>query len=226
MFSGIGNLRVEDLGDSGQLAGDEVWPLDVAGGRDVVEVSEGLTFLDATSGDEDGVHISLAFLEEFFELGGDVEALGGSDGNLGRSGSEILVLFRGVDTGDDLWSEHADRFADAASAEHGTRILGPPRTGFGREEASELRILGGEADLAGVAVEGPEGDGCFGIELLPEDFASASAVPGEHGVGAHGERTADDVVLPLEIERGLAFSGALPSDELALFDLGASEHAG
>lgn len=133
MFSGIGNLRGDGFGDGGQLAGDEVWPLDVAGGRDVVEVAEGLTFLDATSGDEDGVHIGLAFLEEFFELGGDVEALGRSDGYFSGSRSEVLVLLGGVNPGDDFRSEHADRLRDAASAEHGRRILGPPRTGFGGE---------------------------------------------------------------------------------------------
>lgn len=33
------------------------------------------------------------------------------------------------------------------------------------------------------------------------------------------------MVLALEVERGLLLGGALPSDELSLFDLGASQHA-
>ena len=97
------------------------------------EISEGLTFLDATGLDKQGVDLFLTILEQGFEFGGDVEALGGSGSNLGDSRLEVLSLLRGVDPGDDLGGEHANRFGDAPSAEHGRRILGPPGTRLGRE---------------------------------------------------------------------------------------------
>jgi hypothetical protein len=181
--------------------------------------------LDTTSLDEQGVDIFLAGLEQGFELGGDVEALGGSGSNLRDSRLEVLGLFRGVDAGHNLRSEHPNRFGYAPSAEHCGGILGPPRARLGGKQASELCVLRGEADLAGVAIVGPEGDRGAAIELLPENLATTGAVSGEHGIGAHGERTIDDVVLALEVERGLLLGGALPRDEFTLFNLGTSQHA-
>ena len=89
--------------------------------------------MDSTGLDKQGVDLFLTILEQGFEFGGDVEALGGSGSNLGDSRLEVLGLLRGVDPGDDLRSEHANRFADAPSAEHGGGILGPPRTRLGGE---------------------------------------------------------------------------------------------
>ena len=135
MVSAIGHLRGDDLGadDDRQLGEDQVGLSDVLGSESIGEIAEGLTILDATGLDEQGVDIFLTFLEQGFELGGDVEALNGSGCNLGDGRLEVLGLFRGVDPGDNLRSEHANRFADASSAEHGGRIFGPPRSRFGRE---------------------------------------------------------------------------------------------
>ncbi len=161
MVSAIGHLRGDDLGadDDRQLGEDQVGLGNVLGRISIREIAEGLNIRNATGLDEQGVDIFLTILEQGFEFGRDVEALGRSGCNLGDGRLEVLGLFRGVDPGDNLRSEHANRFADAASAEHGGRIFGPPRTGFGREQASKLGILGGEGYLAGVAVIGPESDG-------------------------------------------------------------------
>ena len=227
MISTIGHLRGNDLGadDDRQLGEDQVGLGDVLRRMSIGEIAEGLAILNATCLNEQGVDLFLAILEQGFELGGDVEALGGSGGNLGDGRLEVLGLLRGVDAGHNLRSEHANRFADAASPEHCGRILGPPRARLGGEQASELGVLGGEADLAGVAIVGPKCDCSAGVELLPENLATTGAVSGEHGIGAHGKRPTDDVVLALEIERGLLLGGALPRDEFSLFDLGASQHA-
>ena len=227
MVSAIGHLRGDDLGayDDRQLGEDQVGLGDVLGSVSIGEIAEGLTILNATDLDEQGVDLFLAGLEQGFELGGDIKALGGSGGNLGDSRLEVLGLLRGVDAGHNLRSEHTNRFGDAPSAEHCRRILGPPGAGFGGEQASELRILGGEADLAGVAVVGEERGGGAAVELLPEYLATTGTVSGEHGIGAHAEGSVDDVVLALEVEGGLLLGGALPRDEFSLFDLGASQHA-
>ena len=150
MVSAIGHLRGDDLGadDDRKLGEDQVGFGDVLGSESIGEIAEGLTILNTTGLDEQGVDLFLTILEQGFELGGDVEALGGSGCDLGDGRLEVLSLFRGVDPGDNFRSEHANRFADAASAEHGGRIFGPPRAGFGREQSSKLGILGGEADLA------------------------------------------------------------------------------
>ncbi len=189
MISTIGNLRLNDLraDDHGQLGEDQVGLCDVLGGMSIGEIAEGLAILNATGLDEQGVDLFLTILEQGFELGGDVEALGGSGGNLGDSRLEVLGLLRGVDAGHNLRSEHANRFGYAPSAEHSRWILGPPGAGFGGEQASELGVLSGEADLAGVAVVGPEGDRGAAVELLPENLATTGSVSGEHGVGAHAE---------------------------------------
>lgn len=214
MISTIGNLRLNDLraDDHGQLGEDQVGLGDVLGGMSIGEIAEGLAILNATGLDEQGVDLFLTILEQGFELGGDVEALGGSGGNLGDGRLEVLGLLRGVDSGDDLRSEHANRFADAPSAEHCRRILGPPRARLGGKQASELCVLRGEADLAGVAVVGEERGGGAAVKLLPENLATTGAVSGEHGIGAHAEGSVDDVVLALEVERGLLLGGALPRD--------------
>ena len=129
MISTIGNLRSGDLrGDyHGELAEDEVWLADVLGSDRIGEIAEGLIFLNATGFEEQGVDLLLAVLEQGFEFGGDVEALGGSDCNLGDGGLEILGLLRGVDAGHNLRGEHANRFGYTTSAEHCGGILGPSR---------------------------------------------------------------------------------------------------
>ena len=189
MISTIGHLRLDDLGadDHRQLGEDQVGLGDVLGSVSIGEIAEGLAILNATGLDEQCVDLFLAILEQGFELGRDVEALSGSGSNLGDSRLEVLGLLRGIDPGDHLRSEHANRFGDAPSAEHGGRILGPPRARFGGEQASELGVLGGEADLAGVAVVGEEGGGGAAVKLLPENLATTGAVSGEHGIGAHTE---------------------------------------
>ena len=189
MASAIGHLRGNDLGadDHRQLAEDQVRLGDVLGGDGVIEVAEGLTILDSTGFEQQGVHIFLAILEQGFELCGDVEALGGSRSHFSHCGLEVFGLFRRVDTGDHFRSQHANGFGDASSAEHCTRIFGPPGTRLGGEELSEFRILDREPDLAGVSVVGPECDGSAAIKLLPENLTTTGAVTGEHGIAPHGE---------------------------------------
>ena len=226
MISTIGNLRGHDLGadDDRQLGEDQVRLGDVLGGVGIRQIAEGLALADAIGLLKDGVDLLLTILEQGFELGRNVEALGRSGSDLGDRGLEVLGLLRGVDASHNFRSEHANRLANAPSAEHGRRILGPPRTGFGGKQASKLSILDGEPDLAGVSIVGEESDSRPRVKLLPENLATTGAVSGEHGIGAHGERTIDDVVLALEVERSLAFSSALPSDEFALFEFGTSQH--
>ena len=133
MISTIGNLRGDDLGgdDDGQLGQDEIRLGDVLRGDRIGEIAECLTILNATGLEQESVDLVLAILEQGFELGGDVEALGGNGCDLSDGGLEVLGLLWGVDAGHNLRSEHANRFADTASAEHGGGILGPPRTRLG-----------------------------------------------------------------------------------------------
>ena len=133
MISTIGNLRGGDLrGDyHGELAEDQVRLTDVLGSDRIGEIAEGLTILNATGFEEQGIDLLLAILKQGFELGGDIEALGGSDCNLGDGGLEILGLLRGVDAGHNLWGEHANSFGYTTSSEHGGGILGPSRARLG-----------------------------------------------------------------------------------------------
>ena len=133
MISTIGNLRGGDLrgDDDGELGQDEVRLGDVLGSDRIGEIAEGLTILNATGFEKQGVDLLLAILEQGFEFGGDVEALGGSDRYLGESGSKLLGLFRCVDAGHNLGGEHANRFGYTTSAEHCGWILGPSRPRLG-----------------------------------------------------------------------------------------------
>jgi len=135
MISTIGNLRSDNLGadDHGELGQDEVRLGDVLRSDRIGKIAEGLTLLNATGLDEESVDLLLAVLEQGFEFGGDVEALGGSYRYLGESGGKLLGLLRCVDAGHNLWGEHANRFADTTSAKHCGRILGPSRPRLGRQ---------------------------------------------------------------------------------------------
>ena len=133
MISTIGNLRGDDLGgdDDGQLGQDQVRLGDVLRGDGIGEIAEGLTILNATGLEQESVDLVLANLEQGFELGGDIKGLSGYGCDLGDGGLEVLGLLWRVDAGHNLWREHANRFADTTSAEHGGGILGPPRTRLG-----------------------------------------------------------------------------------------------
>ena len=133
MISTIGNLRGGDLrgDDDGELGQDEVRLGDVLGSDCIGEIAEGLTILNATGLEQETVDLLLAILEQGFEFGGDVEALGGSYRYLGESGGKLLGLLRCVDAGHNLRGEHANRFGYATSAEHCGRILGPSRPRLG-----------------------------------------------------------------------------------------------
>jgi len=146
MISSIGHLRLNDLraDDDRQLTEDQVRLGDVLGRMSIGKIAEGLAILNAPCLNEQSVDLFLTILEQGFELARYVEALGGSGGNLGDGRLEVLGLLRGVDAGHNLGGEHANRFGYAPSAEHCGRILGPPRAGFGGEQASELGILGGK----------------------------------------------------------------------------------
>ena len=65
MVSAIGYLRGDDLGadDDRQLGEDQVGLGDVLGSESIGEIAEGLTILNATGLDEQGVDLFLTILE-------------------------------------------------------------------------------------------------------------------------------------------------------------------
>jgi len=133
MISTIGNLRGGDLrgDDDDELAEDEVRLGDVLGCDGIGEIAKGLTILNSTGLEQQGVNLLLAVLEQGLKLGGDIEALGGSDRDLGDGGLEVLGLLRSINAGHNLRSEHANRFGYTTSAEHCGGILGPSRPRLG-----------------------------------------------------------------------------------------------